>query len=67
VLYDAKDKEILDAVVERYLDKTLDMFIRDFEMFGLGEKDVLESIMRLAKERQDRLCSKIDRAELFSL
>jgi len=65
MLHDSKDKEILDAVVDRYLDKTLDMFIRDFEKFGLGEKDVLESIMRQAKEHHDQLCSKIDRAELF--
>lgn len=50
-----KDKELLDAVVERFLERSLPILIDNFEPFELNEKDVLESIGRLAKGRYNQL------------
>jgi len=50
-----KDKELLDAVVERYLEKTVPILIENFEPLKLEEKDVLESIAQLAEWRHKQL------------
>jgi len=52
-----KDRELLNAVVERYLEKTVPILIENFEPFKLEEKDALESIARLAEWRHKQLWS----------